>query len=612
MPDALIAKAELIADWLDAALHTLREHPRGFADLLPDPLEQARFFLRERLLPEVRGGLRLPLTALICGGTNTGKSTIFNALTGKALSPSGGIASLTKRLIASATEDSLIRLVQSRKNWHILPIDTRQEAASPDSTIYATGQNPGDHLPLLIDSPDIDSSDPTCHRLTRRGLAFADLLVWVTTQQKYRDEAGIAFLDEALRLTATRIDVFNQALSRHQDALEDLHRTYDARWPELERYRYRVDEDRSLSQNGVLNSEQVEPLRARLQEFARTPLALKRRSLSHGVACQCKTVRERAGQILQRQEEWNKERQEVARQLEKRLFSPLRHLRGHDNPLELQAAIIRVIGPKMQTVIGDAVNQGLGAIGRTIGRLRGLIFGSSTVAAAEPIDVKNTRDQDDLREAREIMETARSDLLERARRKAERGHPMFARLRLSLQKIAFPQGADLEKTLRAYVERESQQRLTTIVTSFEADLESFCRRNPEFISVLRVGVPGLAALAGFAAAVVGVHAFAMLPGITEYLLGGIAIPIFQALERTLPQRVLELIDRLSREPFLTQTRDRFIQTRREIFAETGRLIAEPITGLFDGPEIKPLDIHTQLDHLQQLWQSYSQEVVKTP
>ncbi|HNV70047.1 MAG TPA: 50S ribosome-binding GTPase, partial [Candidatus Ozemobacteraceae bacterium] len=475
MPDALIAKAELIADWLDATLLVLREHPRGFADFSPAPLERARFFLRERLLPEVRGGLRLPLVALICGGTNTGKSTIFNALVGRASSPSGGTASLTKRLIASGADATLQALVQERKDWVLLPIDTLKQPERPDSTLYSIDLTMPAGLPLLIDSPDIDSSDQTCHRLTRRGLAFADLLIWVTTQQKYRDDAGIAFLDEALSLTATRFDVFNQALSRHQEALEDMHRTYDSRWPTLERYRFRVDEDRSLSSQDVLAAAAIDPLVVRMREVAREPLTVKIRSLSHGVTCQCELARRQAGEILRRQEEWNKEKTQVQRRLEQHLYTRLRHLRGHDNPLELQAAMIRVIGPKMQTVVGDALHQGIGVIGRTLGRLRGMIFGSGTRALPEPVDLKAKRDLDDLREAREIMETVRSDLFERSRRKAERGHPLFVRLRQSLQKIAFPQGEELASTLRLHLERESDKRLLPIVTAFEEDLESFCR-----------------------------------------------------------------------------------------------------------------------------------------
>ena len=608
MPDALIAKAELIADWLEAALLAVREHPRAFADLDPFPIEQGLFFLRERFLPEVRERLRLPLTALICGGTNTGKSTMFNSLMQKVGSPSGGTASLTKRLMASGTESALQQIVQARVSWKLLSIDSLQHSEKPDATLYSSGHPGADDLPLLIDSPDIDSSDRVCHRLTRRGLAFADLLIWVTTQQKYKDQAGIQFLDEALKITSTRFEIFNQAIPRHLEALEDMHRAYDERWPSFERYRFRMDEDRTLEEHGVLPLERIEPLRARLREIARQPRQQKIRSLGHGVEHQSQALRLRATEILQRQEEVRKEERRLKGRLEEHLFARLRHLRGHDNPLELQAAMIRVIGPKLQTVIGDAVNTGLGALGRTLGRLRSMLFGRPP-SGVEPdgVDVKQVRDRQDLREALEVLELARSDLLERARRKAQRGHPLFVRLRDALQKIPFPQGSELEESLKQRIEKESTLRLGPLVLEFEHDLEEFCRQNPEVISILKVSIPGLAALAGFTAAVVGVHALAALPGVMEYFLGGIAIPVYRALERALPEQVVGVIDRISREPFLTRTRDRFIQTRRDIFAEAGVWISKPVQALFTGPDIALLDIQTQLDHLNALWKTYARE-----
>jgi len=52
--------------------------------------------LRTKVLPELRAEGRLPVFVGVQGGTNVGKSTIFNALAGQLLSPSIVQASATK------------------------------------------------------------------------------------------------------------------------------------------------------------------------------------------------------------------------------------------------------------------------------------------------------------------------------------------------------------------------------------------------------------------------------------------------------------------------------------------------------------------------------------
>ncbi|MGD8543197.1 MAG: hypothetical protein PVI39_12960, partial [Desulfobacteraceae bacterium] len=86
---------------LKGALQAVSDDLKKTGELLGLPpesrLEEWLEALRVRLLPRLSG--ELPLVAAICGGGSSGKSTLFNALVGKAVSSVGGRAGLNRRLL---------------------------------------------------------------------------------------------------------------------------------------------------------------------------------------------------------------------------------------------------------------------------------------------------------------------------------------------------------------------------------------------------------------------------------------------------------------------------------------------------------------------------------
>src|SRR5687768_5747705 len=102
MPDTMRTAegADLLvrARGLLEALEALRSLNMRAGD---DPRLGAILLLRSKVIPELEADLDLPVFVGVQGGTNTGKSTVFNALCGKIISPSLVVASATKHPLVS-------------------------------------------------------------------------------------------------------------------------------------------------------------------------------------------------------------------------------------------------------------------------------------------------------------------------------------------------------------------------------------------------------------------------------------------------------------------------------------------------------------------------------
>ena len=85
------------------ALESIDQQLIALGDLLQLPDENDRQqwhrLIRRKLLPRLAPDF--PLTVTICGGGSSGKSSLFNALIGEAISPVGGRAGLNRRVLAA-------------------------------------------------------------------------------------------------------------------------------------------------------------------------------------------------------------------------------------------------------------------------------------------------------------------------------------------------------------------------------------------------------------------------------------------------------------------------------------------------------------------------------
>jgi hypothetical protein len=169
--------------------------------------------LFEKLRPQVAG--EPVMVTAVCGGTNTGKSLIANALAGAPLSRSVLEAARTRHPVASVSAELVARDDVARlfPGFQVRPWTSDDDALtdSEEHVLFVrpegTGRQPA--WLALLDTPDIDGT--LCDNWARAELVrnTADLLVAVLTQQKYNDAAVRNFFQDAGRAGKTVIVVFN-------------------------------------------------------------------------------------------------------------------------------------------------------------------------------------------------------------------------------------------------------------------------------------------------------------------------------------------------------------------------------------------------------------------
>ncbi|MCI0341403.1 MAG: GTPase domain-containing protein, partial [Planctomycetales bacterium] len=168
--------------------------------------------LREESL---RGGG--PVLAVVCGGTNVGKSTVFNALVGEALSAASPLARGTKRPVLCGPEGAAETLGRdgSLGGYRTVPwrdaADALAAPGSPGEILVRWRDGSGLAEIGLLDSPDMDSAYEPNRRVAEDLLFLADACLFVTTPEKYNDEVGVRFLAHAARLRKAVVVVVNKS-----------------------------------------------------------------------------------------------------------------------------------------------------------------------------------------------------------------------------------------------------------------------------------------------------------------------------------------------------------------------------------------------------------------
>lgn len=173
--------------------------------------------LEKKLLPQTAADS--PLIIAVAGGTNIGKSTIFNHLAQDDASGVSPMASGTKYPVclvppAWANQKALERLFQgdSDDGFKVIPwTDSQQPLLEFDRDVlfWREGRNLPEQL-ILLDTPDIDSNNQGNWRRAEKVRQMADLIIAVLTQQKYNDLACSQFFAEAANSGKQFLVVFNQ------------------------------------------------------------------------------------------------------------------------------------------------------------------------------------------------------------------------------------------------------------------------------------------------------------------------------------------------------------------------------------------------------------------
>ena len=197
---------------LNSALTRLRPLAAKLAAApLPDDFEWFQL-LKYKLVPQVAG--EPWLVVAVVGGTNIGKSVVFNHLVGENASAVSPRAAGTKHPVCLvpehfAEQDRLAELFASfeLRPWHAAE-DSLQENHD-HLLLWRLGRNVPPRL-LLLDTPDIDSTAEVNWERADHVRQAADVLLAVLTMQKYNDAAVKRFFQHVADADKSVVVVFNQ------------------------------------------------------------------------------------------------------------------------------------------------------------------------------------------------------------------------------------------------------------------------------------------------------------------------------------------------------------------------------------------------------------------
>ncbi|MDR2756799.1 MAG: 50S ribosome-binding GTPase [Planctomycetaceae bacterium] len=170
--------------------------------------------LKRKLIPQLSE--KEFLIVAVTGGTNTGKSLIFNHLVGESFSAVDHRASGTKHpvcLVPKRTGTTSFEPILAR-HFELFRLVSWSNAEQPLSVtdvhhlFWCEGQNVPDRL-LLLDTPDVDSDHEINWERARAVRHAADVLIAVLTEQKYNDAAVRKFFREAAKADKPMIVLFN-------------------------------------------------------------------------------------------------------------------------------------------------------------------------------------------------------------------------------------------------------------------------------------------------------------------------------------------------------------------------------------------------------------------
>lgn len=144
-----------------------------------------------------------PLIVCLMGGTGTGKSTLFNSLSNRNISDVGMRRPCTVKAVMLVHEDFADRIQAS-------PYLRDQTETTLTVVRHSHG---GLAQPILVDTPDFDSVEASNRAICESFFVISDVVIFVTSQEKYADHSGWEMLVRAIRWGKKTICVMNKTTS---------------------------------------------------------------------------------------------------------------------------------------------------------------------------------------------------------------------------------------------------------------------------------------------------------------------------------------------------------------------------------------------------------------
>jgi hypothetical protein len=146
-----------------------------------------------------------PIVAAICGGGSSGKSTLFNTLSGERAAPIGGRAGMNRRVLFSVPE----ALVQQNRvvadlvepfKADLQPLNDSEELTTPGNPLYVINRSGPKDL-VLLDTPDFDTGargEYVNRDVTRMALEASDIFIYIFTNSNYNNRDNTDFMSQML------------------------------------------------------------------------------------------------------------------------------------------------------------------------------------------------------------------------------------------------------------------------------------------------------------------------------------------------------------------------------------------------------------------------------
>jgi hypothetical protein len=189
------------------ALNHLKDNIPGLAKSLKfgDGADIASWIniVEAKLIP--RFSSDFPIVAAICGGGSSGKSTLFNALSGERLAPIGGRAGMNRRVLFSVPETLVEQsrvvadLVEPFKS-DLQPLKDSDELTTPGNPLYVINRSGPKDL-VLLDTPDFDTGargEYINRDVTRMALEASDIFIYIFTNSNYNNRDNTDFMSRML------------------------------------------------------------------------------------------------------------------------------------------------------------------------------------------------------------------------------------------------------------------------------------------------------------------------------------------------------------------------------------------------------------------------------
>jgi hypothetical protein len=179
--------------------------------------ERARLLRQLSILSfKWENAVRLPPVLVFEGGTGTGKSSIFNSLIGYPVSRTGvqrpqtvnPLVFLPEELNSLFLESDLFPTLKSE--WRDVVDSVPSEPDTADTIVFVKHRFSAWQGSILVDSPDMDSVVASNRASAEDLFNLSDLVVFVTSQEKYADKLPFSWLEDARRTGKPFLLVLNK------------------------------------------------------------------------------------------------------------------------------------------------------------------------------------------------------------------------------------------------------------------------------------------------------------------------------------------------------------------------------------------------------------------